>query len=199
MKTKMKLAAFAVALAASIPALVQAAGPHYSSNAVFCDDGSFNNQGMFSQFQTQAGRIVWTGGGANPKVGGDEFIGLRLNGNNLAALAGQITLIVQADRDLTLDNGAHLAYQVINGGTTLTNLFISGAPGNGLIVVNNGHNLFTITAPVNAHGSFGNVYFQDQGRTTGVPYADTILDFKVNGKAYLPDVTNNRVSDCTGT
>ena len=27
--------------------------------------------------------------------------------------------------------------------------------------------------------------------------SDTVLDAKVNGKAYLPDVTNNLVSDCT--
>lgn len=199
MKSKFKMAAFVAAISCAIPVLGQVGSPHQSSNAVFCDDGSFATRGMFTQFFTSNGRIVWNGGGANPKVGGDEFIGLRLNGGNQSGAPGSFTFVVQADRDLTLDNGARVAFQVINGGTTTTTLLISGAPGNGLVVTSNGHNQFTITAPVNQHGVFGNVLFQDEGRTTGVPFSDTVQVGKVNGKAYLPDTSNTRVRDCTGT
>ncbi len=199
MKNKFTVMAIAAALAAALPVVYAASGPHLNSNAIFCDDGSFATQGMFTGFVNVGGRLVWRGGGANPKVAGDEFIGLRLNGDDGFVLpASKFTFVVDADRDLRLDNGAIVAYTVKDANTTTTlKKFVSGAPGNGLIVTRIGSQI-TIDAPINAHGNFGNIYFEDEGRTPGVPFRDTVLSAKVSGRSYLPDMTSTTVSTCNG-
>ncbi|CAN5315288.1 hypothetical protein BH10CYA1_BH10CYA1_54640 [soil metagenome] len=200
MRNKLKTSAWLIAAASAIPVLAYAAiGPHLASNAIFCDDGSFAAQGMFSGFVNQGGRLVWTGGGANPKVAGDEFIGLRLNGDDGFVLpAATFTFVVDADRDLLADTGAIVAYTVNDHGTITTlKKFISSAPGNGLVVSRNG-NHFTITAPINQPGRFGNIYFEDEGSAPGVPFRDTVTAAKVDGKSYMPDVTHSLVSTCNG-
>ncbi len=199
MKNKLKLLVAAAAVVAALPVVYAASGPHLTSNAIFCDDGSFATQGMFTGFVNRGGRLVWTGGGANPKVEGDEFIGLRLNGDDGFILpASRFTFVVDADRDLRLDNGAIVAYTVKDANTTTTlKKYVSGAPGNGLIVSRIGSQI-TIDAPINAHGNFGNIYFEDEGRSPGVPFRDTVLSAKVSGRAYLPDMTQSTVSTCNG-
>jgi len=201
MNTKRKLVSLAVAVASAVPVcMIAATAAHFPANAVFCDDGSFAVQGMFSNFVPPT--FYWTGGGTNPKVGGDEFIGLRIDGQNLPV--GNFYFQVNADRDLRLDNGAIIVYQtIVNGVTTTTTKTIAGAPGNGLIVTSNGHNQFTITMNgpnVGAHGVWGNIYFDDQGRTTGVPFTDNVVSVKVNGKQSFPGVTalTPPIQDCTG-
>ncbi len=199
MNTKRKLVSLAIAVASAVPVCVVAvSAAHFPGNAVFCDDGSFAAQGMFSQFIPPS--FVWTGGGTNPKVAGDEYIGLRIDGANLPV--GSFIFQVNADRDLRLDNGAVIVYQtILNGVTTTIRKNISGAPGNGLNVQSNGHNQFTISMNGTAHaGVWGNIYFDDQGRTAGVPYTDTVINVKVNGKSLFPGATalTGAVSDCTG-
>lgn len=199
MNTKRKLVSLAIALASAVPVCVVAVGAaHFPANAVFCDDGSFATQGMFSQFIPPT--FVWTGGGTNPKVEGDEFIGLRIDGANLPV--GNFIFQVNADRNLLADNGARIVYQtILNGVTTTTSKLISGAPGNGLVVSSNGHNQFTISMNGDSHaGVWGNIYFDDQGRTAGVPFTDTVTQARVNGKSFFPGATNltGPVSDCTG-
>ncbi len=200
MNTKRKLVSLAIALASAVPVCVVAVGAaHFPGNAVFCDDGSFATQGMFSRFVPPS--FVWTGGGTNPKVEGDEFIGLRIDGANLPV--GNFIFQVNADRDLRADNGAIIVYQtILNGVTTTTTKAISGAPGNGLIVSSNGHNQFTISMNGDSHaGAWGNIYFDDQGRTAGVPFQDTVINVKVNGKSLFPGTSNltGPIQDCTGT
>lgn len=201
MNKKRKFVSLAVAIAASIPVLAIAVkAAHFPANAVFCDDGSFATQGMFSRFVPPT--FFWTGGGSNPKVEGDEWIGLRIDGQNLPV--GTFVFQVNADRDLRADNGAVIVYQyIVNGSTTTVTKNISGAPGNGLNVVSNGHNGFLITvngAANGASGVWGNIYFDDQGRTPGVSYQDTVVNVKVNGKQLFPGTTSltGPTSDCTG-
>lgn len=201
MNTKRKLISLAVAVAAALPVCVVAVGAaHFPSNAVFCDDGSFATQGMFSRFIPPT--FVWNGGGTNPKVENDEFIGLRIDGQNLPV--GNFSFLVNADRNLLADTGAVIVYQFIsNGVTTTVKKTLAGAPGNGLQVSTNGHNQFNILvngAANGASGVWGNLYFDDQGRTPGVAFSDTVINAKVNGKSVFPGSTslNAPIADCTG-
>ena len=200
MNRKRKLVSLAIALASALPVcMIAGTAAHFPANAVFCDDGSFATQGMFSSFVPPA--FTWTGGGTNPKVEGDEWIGLRIDGANLPV--GNFTFQVNASRDLRLDNGSIIVYQyIVNGVTTTVTKTISGAPGNGLVVTSNGHNQFTISFDGlhnGASGVWGNVYFDDEGRTTGVPFSDTVNYAKINGKTIFPGTASlTPVSDCTG-
>lgn len=201
MNKKRKFVSLAVAIAAAVPVLAIAVkAAHFPANAVFCDDGSFATQGMFSRFVPPT--FYWNGGGTNPKVEGDEYIGLRIDGQNLPV--GNFVFQVNADRDLRADNGAIIVYQYITGGTTNTvTKTIAGAPGNGLTVLSNGHNQFLITLNGLANGAsgvWGNIYFDDQGRTPGVPFTDNVINVKVNGKSLFPGAASLTapIQDCTG-
>ncbi|HEY9730359.1 MAG TPA: hypothetical protein V6C89_00515 [Drouetiella sp.] len=201
MNKKRKFVSLAVAVAAALPVLAIAVkAAHFPANAVFCDDGSFATQGMFSQFVPPT--FFWAGGGTNPKVQGDEYIGLRIDGQNLPV--GNFIFQVNADRDLRLDNGAVIVYQyIVNGTTTTVTKTIAGAPANGLVVASNGHNQFTITMnglTNGASGVWGNIYFDDQGRTAGVPFQDNVINVKVNGKTLFPGAASLTapLQDCTG-